>query len=47
MVRRLQLLPALSKSASGILLVTWGVPAVNENDVRPPTCGLLVSATLK
>lgn len=36
---------ALSKSASGILLdPTWGVPAVNESDVLPSTCGLLVSA---
>ena len=36
---------ALSKSASGILLdPTWGVPAVNENDVLPSTCGLLVAA---
>ena len=36
---------ALSKSASGILLdPTWGVPAVNDNDVLPSTCGLLVSA---
>lgn len=36
---------ALSKSASGILLdPTWGVPAVNEHDVLPSTCGLLVSA---
>lgn len=36
---------ALSKSASGILLdPTWGVPAVNENDVLAPTCGLLVAA---
>ena len=36
---------ALSKAASGILLdPTWGVPAVNENDVLPTTCGLLVAA---
>lgn len=36
---------ALSKSASGILLdPTWGVPAVNENDVLPTTCGLLIAA---
>ncbi len=36
---------ALSKSASGILLdPTWGVPAVNDNDVLPSTCGLLISA---
>ena len=36
---------ALSKSASGILLdPTWGVPAVNENNVLPPTCGLLIAA---
>ena len=36
---------ALSKIASGILLdPTWGVPAVNENDVLPPTCGLLIAA---
>jgi tagatose-1,6-bisphosphate aldolase len=36
---------ALSKSASGILLdPTWGVPAVNENDILAPTCGLLISA---
>ena len=36
---------ALSKAASGILLdPTWGVPAVNENDILPTTCGLLVAA---
>ena len=36
---------ALSKSASGILLdPTWGVPAVNENDILPSTCGLLIAA---
>ena len=36
---------ALSKAASGILLdPTWGVPAVNENDVLPTTCGILVAA---
>ena len=36
---------ALSKAASGILLdPTWGVPAVNENNVLPTTCGLLVAA---
>lgn len=36
---------ALSKSASGILLdPTWGVPAVNGNDILPPTCGLLIAA---
>jgi tagatose-1,6-bisphosphate aldolase len=36
---------ALSKAASGILLdPTWGVPAVNENDILPSTCGLLVAA---
>ena len=36
---------ALSKAASGILLdPTWGVPAVNENDILPTICGLLVAA---
>ena len=36
---------ALSKAASGILLdPTWGVPAVNENDILPTSCGLLVAA---
>lgn len=36
---------ALSKSASGILLdPTWGVPAVNDNDILAPTCGLLIAA---
>ena len=36
---------ALSKAASGILLdPTWGVPAVNENDILATTCGLLVAA---
>ena len=36
---------ALSKAASGILLdPTWGVPAVNENDILATSCGLLVAA---
>ena len=36
---------ALSKSASGILLdPTWGVPAVNDNDILASTCGLLIAA---
>ena len=36
---------ALSKVASGILLdPTWGVRAVNENDILPSTCGLLIAA---
>ena len=36
---------ALSKAASGILLdPTWGVPAVNQNDILPSSCGLLIAA---
>lgn len=36
---------ALSKAASGILLdPTWGVPAVNQNDILPASCGLLIAA---
>ena len=36
---------ALSKSGSGILLdPTWGVPAVNQNDILPASCGLLIAA---
>ena len=36
---------ALSKAASGILLdPTWGVPAVNQNDILPTSCGLLIAA---
>lgn len=42
---KIEVAAALSNSASGILLdPTWGVPAVNENNILPPTCGLLVSA---
>jgi len=36
---------ALSKAGSGILLdPTWGVPAVNQNDILPASCGLLIAA---
>ena len=36
---------ALSKAGSGILLdPTWGVPAVNQNDILPTSCGLLIAA---
>jgi tagatose-1,6-bisphosphate aldolase len=36
---------ALSKAGSGILLdPTWGVPAVNQNDILPSSCGLLIAA---
>ncbi len=36
---------ALSKAASGILLdPTWGVPAVNDNNILASSCGLLVAA---
>lgn len=36
---------ALSKAASGILLdPTWGVPAVNQNNILPTSCGLLIAA---
>ena len=36
---------ALSKAASGILLdPTCGVPAVNQNDILPASCGWLIAA---
>jgi tagatose-1,6-bisphosphate aldolase len=42
---KIEVASALSKVASGILLdPTWGVPAVNENNILPTTCGLLIAA---